>query len=112
MLALKFWLEPDHPSRRREQLVLEEKKFACTIKVIAAFSSLIRKIPLSFFRITCFDTRIPSHRRGVARDRHDTRGGERWPRSCRSVGVARADERHDVDVKSQRAGTPMLVLRS
>ena len=47
--------------------------------------------------------------RGVARDRHDTRGGERWPWFCRSVSLGCADERLGVDVKSQRADTPMLV---
>jgi len=50
-----------------------------------------------------------SLRRGVARDRHDTRGGEAMAAKCRSVSFGCADERHDVDVKSQRADTPMLV---
>ena len=47
--------------------------------------------------------------RGVARDRHDTRGGMRWPRGFAAGSKEHADERILADVKSQRPDTPMLV---
>ena len=50
-----------------------------------------------------------SLRRGVARDRHDTRGGEAMAAEVPQRGETCADERQLADVKSQRPGTPMLV---
>ncbi len=50
--------------------------------------------------------------RGVARDRHDTRGGDAVAARVRASSREHADERSLADVKSQRPDTPMLVLRS
>ncbi|CCD87075.1 hypothetical protein BRAO285_220019 [Bradyrhizobium sp. ORS 285] len=49
--------------------------------------------------------------RGVARDRHDTRGGDAVAARDRSVlSNEGADERSVADVKSQRPDTPKLVF--
>jgi hypothetical protein len=49
-----------------------------------------------------------SPRRGVARDRHDTRGGEAVAVRCRSMRIAHADERCITDAKSCGPGLPVL----
>src|SRR4051794_8316823 len=83
---------------------------SAAVPVLVAFSAL----RFLFTNIRNHALLSPSRltRRGVARDRHDTRGGERWPPGCRQRVFGRADERQRADVKSQRADTPMLVSRA
>ena len=76
----------------------------------------LQDLSLRFPEIMLYCAHPASFGRGVARDRHDTRGGERWPWFCRSVSLGCADERRGCgrEVAACRhpdAGVPRSALK-
>ncbi|CCD87965.1 hypothetical protein BRAO285_2770017 [Bradyrhizobium sp. ORS 285] len=81
-------------------------------------TSVARRIPVYRFILTNFGIcvllpDIPPHSEGALRAIVTTRGaGSDGRDRAAACPQGCADERFGADVKSQRAGTPMLVLRS